>query len=238
MTWTIAKNPYADTDVVDLDALNDTMSRFAYSGNDLNEHNWAKTGTGGDTFLNEMRDLDQVDYGIALTPHITWNGTLGKVDPSSPGGNEIVLPTQLGLVEISSSLRDTIRTKGGMALVIMNFQLLSDTDISYEFAVGVDKVPRMDSILGSADGNNPPRDPAYRYPYGAGAALHSSSLEPVGPAISGSATPLRATWSGYLDPGTHVIELMCRRASEDVSTSDVASIAGFTMMILELWANP
>lgn len=250
MSWAIPFGNHDDNLILDRDAINDVLARYAWESSYLNEQNW-DYGSASQPLLDTVSDNGQLADDFALTLYVTRGGgtAIGTVDPYTPGGNEANLVESTSWEEVDGMGRD-ITTRGGNFLVFATFQLKNLVNDygkpGHFFTIGINDSPQVEALVGSGDTSNEDMFfKAYRVPFGATSnPLEGATLGGAYTAYSGTSPGIKANqigitthWAGYLPPGEHRISLMSRSVYQS-GTSETDYITIRNLIIVETNDRP
>lgn len=242
MSWAYPRHPFLDGAVLDVDAFNETVARYAWEVNSLTEANFASDS------LNELQDGGHVANDAAMSIFVSRPSALGR-DPFTTA-HRVDLTKSVAWERVPG-MSKTFDSRGGMALILASFQISNNANALHPgsmFCIGLDDVPRLESLLGGGDASNDTRSrPVLRYgfptdpgtsnePPGAPTAP-SANYRGTGPAFKSGQLALCTHLLTYLPPGRHIVDLRSKNVYMDAADfSQVMSQR--QIFVFDLWADP
>lgn len=226
MSWGYAAHRFAYAWTLDTEEFNDNLVLFSNEMNgNLNEQNFAETCV-VDMMTNANTQPDIMARVFAEKTKTNPNGPTGNMERIPPG-------TRWNPISRGELL---FVSRGGLAWVIFSFQMhcpsIPAKASGMNFALEVDGVVRMDTLLGTGDQSNDFIDLAFGASVGGGEVEYDYGTSP---SFRAEHEPKLVKGLFRLEPGGHRIRLVARNLSSGPNNTP-QYISQVEAIALDMWA--
>lgn len=232
MAWGYAKHRFGYTWTLDSDEWNDNIVPFASEMNGgLNEQNWLSL-SGADYFMGSAANGGLAEYDTVARVFVDKT----SVDPLGATGSMFEIKQSTKWVPITPSTKGPFTSRGGLAQIIISFQMhvptVATSMSGLNFAIEVDGVVRVDSLLGTGDHGNDFLDNGASVTFAGGTPQFNWGSSP---SFRSALEPKMVKCLVRLEQGQHTVRLVARNLFL-VGGGAAQYISQIETIVIDCWA--